>query len=90
MKTTKSVARAGVRAAWLYTHVGETPPQELKLWEFRGGSTKINPQIIFPDTVEPNTAVWVAALWVNPTDQPGPAGTPIKAYTTHTGLNQAA
>jgi len=80
----------GVRGCWLYTHVGENPPTDLQAWKFEGGSTKSNPQIVFPETVAPGTQVWVTALWVNPTDQPGPACAPVKTHINFNGLNQAA
>lgn len=80
----------GVRAAWLYTFVGDTPPSDLNDWHFKGGTTKSNPQIVFPDTVAAGTAVWVTALWVNPTDQPGPACAPIKTHISYQGLSEAA
>lgn len=80
----------GVRAVWLYSHTGENPPTDLKQWDFRGGSTKYNPQIVFAETATPGTEVWVTALWVNPTDQPGPACAPVKTHINFVGLNQAA
>lgn len=81
---------AGVRGAWLYSYVGETPPMDLTQWEFRGGTTKSNPQLVFPETVAAGTAVWVTALWVNPTDQPGPACAPVKTHISYQGLSEAA
>lgn len=80
----------GVRAAWLYSYVGDTPPMELTAWEFKGGTTKHNPQIVFPESVAAGTPVWVTALWVNPTDQPGPACAPIKTHISYQGLSEAA
>jgi hypothetical protein len=88
---------AGVRAVWLRTFVGApgsdpaaTPPQVLDQYEFRGESTKSNPQIVFPPDVAPGTPVWVTAQWVNPTGQPGPACAPVKAHISFQGLSEAA
>lgn len=80
----------GVRSAWLYTHVGADPSPDLTQWKFEGESTRSNPQIVFPESVAPGTEVWVTALWVNPTGKPGPACAPVKSYTGHDGLSQAA
>lgn len=80
----------GVRAVWLRTHVGENPPAVLDQWQFRGGSTKSNPQIVFGPEVAPGTPVWVTAQWVNPTDVPGPACAPVKAHISFQGLSEAA
>ena len=85
---------AGVRAVWLRTFVGETPdatpPQVLQAYEFRGESTKSDPQVVFPPNVAPGTPVWVTALWVNPTGQPGPACAPVKTHISYQGLSEAA
>jgi hypothetical protein len=81
---------AGVRAAWLYSFVGDTPPVDLNDWHFRGGTTKSNPKLDFPITATPGTVVWVTALWVNPTDQPGPACAPVNARISYQGLSEAA
>lgn len=81
---------AGVRTAWIYTYVGPAPSPDLKLWRFEGGSTRSNPTIEFPESVTAGTEVWITALWVNPTDQPGPACAPVKAHINFDGLNQAA
>ncbi len=77
----------GVRAAWLYTWAGEDAPGDLSQWQFRGSATKSNPQVVFAETVAPGTAVWVTALWVSPTDQPGPACSPIKTHINFDGMN---
>ena len=81
---------AGVRGVWLYSFVGDNPPAQLTAWQFRGGSTKHNPQIVFEPEVVPGTKVWVTALWVNPTDRPGPACAPLSARINYQGLNEAA
>ncbi len=80
----------GARGAWLYTHVGDDPPAELTAWQFRGGTTRSNPQVVFEDSVAPGTKVWVTALWVNPTDQPGPACAPQQTRIGYQGLSEAA
>lgn len=85
---------AGVRAVWLRTYVGPTPdatpPTVLDAYQFRGESTKSNPQVDFPAEVAPGTPVWVTAQWVNPTGVPGPACAPVKAHISFQGLSQAA
>ena len=81
---------AGVRGAWLYAHVGENPPTNLTAWQFKGGSTKYNPQVAFDESVAAGTVVYLTALWVNPKDQPGPACAPVKSHVNFAGLNQAA
>jgi hypothetical protein len=80
----------GARSAWLYSWVGESPSPDLTQWEFRGETTRSDPELDFPLSVGPDTEVWVAALWVNPTGKPGPACAPVKEYTNRVGMNQAA
>lgn len=80
----------GVRGVWIYTHVGDNPPAELTAWQFRGGSTKSNPQVVFDETVAPGTRVWVTAQWVSPTDRPGPACAPQQTRISYQGLSEAA
>lgn len=81
---------AGVRAANLFSHVGPNPPGDLTQWKFEGGVTRLNPQVIVPESVAPGTEVYFTALWVNPRLQPGPACAPVMDYTNHSGLSQAA
>lgn len=81
---------AGVKAANLFTWVGDNPPGDLKQWQFEGGTTKSDPTFTFPESVAPGTPVWVTALWINPTLQPGPACAPVKVHTNYDGLSQAA
>lgn len=81
---------AGVSGVWIYTFIGETPPTTLTAWQFRGGSTKHNPQIVFEPEVQPGTKVWVTALWVSPTKQPGPACAPLQSRINYQGLTEAA
>lgn len=80
----------GVRGVWLYTHIGDDPPAVLTAWQFRGGSTRHNPQVVFEPEVLPGTKVWVTALWVSPTDEPGPACAPLQTRINYYGLNEAA
>lgn len=80
----------GARAAWLYTWVGETPSPDLKQWQFMGETTRSDPQVTLPESVGAGTMVWCTALWVNPTGKPGPACAPVKDFTNHLGMNQAA
>ncbi|MBB6429739.1 hypothetical protein [Algisphaera agarilytica] len=81
---------AGVRSVNLYTHIGDDPPAQLTAWQYRGGSTKHNPQIVIEPEVQPGTKVWVTALWVNPTEQPGPACAPVQTRIGFQGLTEAA
>ena len=81
---------SGVRAVWLRTYVGVTPPQVLGAYEFRGESTKSNPQVVFEPGVAPGTPVWVTAMWVNPTGVPGPACAPVKTHISFMGLDESA
>ncbi|MEM1444651.1 MAG: hypothetical protein AAGF84_01220 [Planctomycetota bacterium] len=80
----------GVRACWLYSFVGDQPPASLTAWQFRGESTRSTPQVVFEPEVLPGTKVWVTALWVNPTGQPGPACAPVQTRVGYLGLNEAA
>lgn len=84
----------GARSAWLWTFVATAdqpnPPAELTAWQFRGGTTRSNPQVLFEESVEPGAKVWVTAQWVNPRDMPGPACAPQMTRIGWQGLSEAA
>ncbi|XAL99567.1 hypothetical protein OT109_18555 [Phycisphaeraceae bacterium D3-23] len=86
----KKTKPEGARAAWLYTWVGDTPSPDLTQWQFKGETTRSDPQITLDQSVGAGTTVWFTALWVNPTGKPGPACAPVKAHINYDGLNQAA
>ncbi len=74
---------AGVRAAWLYTFVGERPPASLDGFRFAGGTTRSEARVDLGPDVPAGAKVWVAAAWVNSRDVPGPVCPPVSAWTTH-------
>lgn len=81
---------AGVKSAWLFTYVGEEAPTDFGAYTFQGGTTKSSPHVVCPETVPAGSKVWVTAMWVNPTDVPGPACQPVAAWTNHEALGRMA
>lgn len=76
-----------VKAAYLYTFVGETSPEDLSEWQFRGETTKTTFEITFPASVEPGTKVWLTACWVNARGQSGPARDPMSTHIQFGGVS---
>lgn len=79
----------GVRAAWLYTYVGEEMPS-FEQMTFRGSATKTDTQIVLPADVAVGSKVWISACWVNTTEKPGPVSLPIFTWTTHGSMKNNA
>lgn len=66
-----------VAAALIYTYVGETPPLDIKQWNFQGPSTKVVNDVTFPVDTPAGATAWFTAVWVNRRMQPGPATNPV-------------
>ncbi len=88
--TTSREKPAGVRAAWLYTFIGDREPQDLSAYTFQVETTRNNPRLVVYDNVRPGTRVWVTARWVSPTGKPGPACRPIMTHIGYAGVAKAA
>lgn len=80
----------GAKQAFIYAWLGENPSGDLKAWRFEGATTRLDPNFILPDSVAPNTEVWVTAQWVNGKAQTGPACAPVQTWTNRSGLQNAA
>lgn len=80
----------GAKMAWLFTHIGENPPADLKAWTFEAAVTRLNPILTLSPAATPGTKFWITALWVNPTGKAGPPCAPIFDFANHMSLNQAA
>ncbi len=81
---------AGVRAAWLYTLIGDKASAALSDYTFHSETTRSNLQLVVDNDVPPGTPVWVTARWVSPTGQPGPACQPIKTHIGYGGPAHSA
>jgi hypothetical protein len=73
---------AGVRDAEIFSHVGETAPEDLRLWSYEGQATRSSFTVPFPATVASGAKVWVAARWCNGRGAPGPVSDPVSTYVT--------
>ena len=81
---------AGIRSVWMWSYTGETPPLDLAAYTFHGGGSTTRPTLVLGDEVEPNTVVWVTAMWVNSKDETGPACMPVQTRTNYEVLKLAA
>jgi hypothetical protein len=79
-----------VVGASFFSFVGAIPPDDVSKWKWEGSSNKRIVSVLFPDSVEPGTQVWVTAVWVNSKNQPGPAASPVGAFTQFGGMSQEA
>ena len=80
---------AGVRAAWLYSFVGEEMPT-FEQMKFRGATGKADTQIVLPPDVATGSKVWISACWVNSSDKPGPVSLPVFTWTNHGAMQNVA
>ncbi|MEM9751756.1 MAG: hypothetical protein AAF916_00050 [Planctomycetota bacterium] len=80
----------GVKQVFVYSFIGANPSGDLQSWRFEGASTRLDPNFVLPETIAPNTQVWVTAQWVNGKGQTGPACAPVETWTNRSGLQQAA
>lgn len=78
--TEKRGKPTGVAAVWLWTYIGTSAPSDVSEWTFQGSSTRTKFEIEFPASVEAGAQFWIAAQWINPRNQPGPASNPITDY----------
>ncbi len=79
-----------VTGAFVFAYVGETPPNDVDAWDFKGTSTRTEMVLEFPTTLPAGTKVWVTAAWVNAKLQTGPACTPVETQINYGGLSRAA
>jgi hypothetical protein len=78
---------AGVKGAAVFSYVGATPPTDPSVYKFEGTTTRTTFDIVFPDSAEPGTTVWVTAMWFNERAQSGPACTPMSTVIQY-GMSQ--
>ena len=81
---------AGVKGATIFSYIGETPPGDLKDWKFELSTPKRLVSVVFDESVQPGTKVWVTAFWFNTTSQSGPACLPVEAQVGYGSLPRAA
>ena len=73
---------AGAREAEIFSHVGETAPEDLRSWSYEGQATRNSFTVPFPATAASGAKVWVAARWCNGKGSPGPVSDPTSTYVT--------
>lgn len=70
----------GVTGATVVSYVGESIPDDMRLWHFEGNTNRTNVDIEFDDSVPMGAKVWVAAFWFNRRSESGPACAPVAAH----------
>lgn len=87
---TESRARPeGVKGAVIHYAVGDTFPQDLSGWVFKGNTTKTTVDVTIPSNVPAGSKIWLLAQWTNTKLQTGPACTPVWTSIAD-GMTQAA
>jgi hypothetical protein len=77
---TKRGRPAGVQGVHVYTHVGETYPAELSLYQFQGAVTRAFFNVEFPVEAAATAAkVWIVVAYYNPRGEEGQASIPVFA-----------
>ena len=77
---------AGVFAATIMRHIGETLPESLDDWVLVGTDTRLNVAVDFADSYPPGTKVFFTAFWLNRKAESGAACVPV---STHLGFGVA-
>jgi hypothetical protein len=67
----------GVSGATLFYYVGETAPTEPDQWTYLIQTTRTILDVVFPDSIQPWTKVWLSALWYNTKAQTSPASAAV-------------
>ncbi|MFI4859791.1 MAG: hypothetical protein ACIAXF_03815 [Phycisphaerales bacterium JB063] len=79
----------GVVGSTLYYAVGESYPEELEGWVFKGISSQTTFEVTLPPTVAGGAKVWFTSAWFNGKSQTGPSCPPVETRIAG-GLSQAA
>jgi len=85
MPTSRTLPR-DVKAAMIYSFIGEQPPPTLKGWRLCQSISRTRCEITFPPDLPPGTRVWVTAYWFNHAGAPrpglgnGPAAMPVGTW----------
>jgi hypothetical protein len=77
----------GVGYGRIWLAIGETPPEELKKWQFVRSTKLTRCAVQFNSKIPVATRVWICAQWASPTGEPGPAAKPASTYL-HAGVIQ--
>jgi hypothetical protein len=67
----------GVNGATILSFVGTEAPVSPAVCKYEGSTSKSTVEVLFPETVEPGTQVWLLAFYFNERKQNGPACTPV-------------
>lgn len=76
---------AGCDGATILSFVGETAPTNPAVYKYEGSTSRVTVDILFPETVEPGTQVWLTAFFFNERKQNGPACTAVGAVINYGG-----
>ncbi len=76
---------AGCDGATIMSFVGETAPTNPTVYKYEGSTSRVTVEILFPETVEPGTQVWLTAFFFNERKQNGPACVAVGAVINYGG-----
>jgi len=80
----------GVAGATVLSYEGNEPPASVSQYVFEGNTTRLEFNVVFPDSVAPGAKVFIVAFWRNERDLSGPACTPISTNLQFGGVSMAA
>lgn len=66
-----------VKAAAVFSFVGEEAPTDPSLYKFEGNTTRTEFTVVFPNSVAPGTQVFLTAMWMNERMESGPGCEPV-------------
>ena len=71
----------------MFTFEGESVPDDVRRWRFRGAVTTPTRTIDFADDLPPGTRVWVCARWFSPRGETGPVSSAIPVRLPGDGVS---
>jgi hypothetical protein len=74
---TSKARPAGTIGAMILSHIGPTPPENVRDWTLEGATGDLTIDVLFPESTEPGTKVWLTSYWFNARKASGPACNPV-------------
>src|SRR5205823_6464199 len=68
---------SGAYGMMVYSHVGESAPNDIAAWTPEGNTTQTKVIVAFPKTLAPFTKVWLTCCWISPRLIAGPGSVPV-------------
>jgi hypothetical protein len=80
---TSKARPAGTIGAMILSHVGPTPPENIRDWTLEGPTGDLTVDVLFPENLQPGTKIWLTSYWFNARKASGPACNPIDAVINY-------